>query len=506
MTLGELMKSYPVLALGGRTDIPIANIVYDSRRVRLGSLFVAIRGQSQDAHAYLEQAIRQGAVALIVSDPTVLETLSLSDYPELGIAQVDDSRDALAYVSAVFFGHPSTQVKLLACTGTHGRHTLAGMIYALWQQERPAIAYMDGMQTKTPLGTIYGGRNHPEAPDIEANLADLSDRGIDAAVMPLSKQDMYMKRVAHLHMEATILMHALDWDCHAWQQMAEQSRHLIVNFDDPAILHQFKRADYVKKDRPYISFGIDSMADFRATNLHIEEREGRLGTAFTLEIHGKPSYFVFVGLPGRYQVLNSLAALSVISLSQMSISAAVEGLRDISIPGRSEPVANDLGLSIYIDSSWTAGRMENLLTGLRPYCRGRLQVVLGSGGDRASDPRGDLAETAGLLADYSYLTVTNERSEGAESILLDLERGIRNVTTAYSVYPRREDAIEAAILGMEAGDLLVISGKGSETYNISAEETVWYSDRTVAEAALAKRSRRSHTEDQQEQTEDKGGQ
>lgn len=489
MNIFDLCAAYPVLSIQGNTSLEISNIVYDSRRVRQGSLFVAIRGKQQDGHDYTEQAIRQGAVALIVTDPSI----HLADYEisgqEPGIILVDDSRDALAYVAARFFSEPSKRLKLMVCTGLNGRHTLAGMIYALWRNEGIRIAYVNGMQINTPEGPIYRSRNHPESLENHVNLAELADMGMNAVVLPLSRQDIILKRAAYMNLQATVVMNALDWDSHSWLQMAENSQHLIINIDDPAVQYYFDQVNPSRKMRPFISFAIDRPADFRACDLHICHKEGRLGTEFTLEIHGQPSYRVFVGLPGRYHVLNSLASLALISLSALSLSKAIKTLETILIPGRTEPVVNDQGLEIFIDTAWTAGRLENLLTALRPYCKRRLILVCGSGGDRASQSRIELAKTAGRLADHSYLTVTNERSEGAESIVSDLEDGIRQSSDAYELFHDREEAIHRAVMRMEEGDLLVISGKGAESYSISAEETVAYSDRSAVLAALADRAK-----------------
>ncbi len=490
MNLYELSKTYPVLAARGDLTLEFSNIVYDSRRVRPGSLFVAIKGSRQDGHDYIEQTIRQGAVAIIVSDPEIAQRYGKNEESRPGILLVEDSRDALAYVSSRFFGEPTKRLNLIVCTGVHGRHTLAGMIYALWRNEGKAIAYLNGMQTYTPDGLIYGSRNHPEALENQVNLAELADLGIKAAVLPLSGQDILLKRAAHMKMQAAVVMNALDWDSEAWSQLCDNSQHLIVNVDDPCVQYYFDQAHQGRKIRPYISFGIDTQADFRAGDLHIKQQNGRLGTEFMLYIHGQPCYRVFVGLPGRYHVLNSLAALALTSLAALSLTEAIKALETIVIPGRTEPVMNEQGLDIVIDTAWTAIRLENLLTGLRPYCKGRLLLVCGSGGDRASQARFDLARTAGLLADYSYLTVTNERSEGAASIVSDLERGIRETSDAYEVFRERGEAISKAVRDMKEGDMLVICGKGAESYSISAEQTVAYSDREAVKAALKKRSDR----------------
>lgn len=488
MNIIDLCEAYPVLSIEGNTTKEIRNVVYDSRRVREGSLFVAIRGSRQDGHLYLEQAIRQGAAAIIVSDSTVINSYYMNDKSSVAFVLVNDSRDALAYVSSMFYQNPSMRLKVIACTGVNGRHTLAGMIYAMWLQEGIKIAYMSGMTTYTPDGIVYGGRNHPEAPEYQASLAELADNGMTAAVLPLSRQDISLKRAAHMAVEASVVMQAVDWEDRSWIQLAEKSTHRIVNIDDSSAQLLINQLSKHEHKRAFISFSIDRAADFRAADIHICRKYNRLGTEFTLEIHGQPSSQVFIGLPGRYHVYNSLAALALMSVSALNITGAIEQLTTITISGRTEPVINHQNLDIYIDTAWTAGRLENLLTALRPYCKRRLILVCGSGGNRDSQARIDLAKTAGRLADFTYLTVTNERSEGAPSIVSDLESGIRQSSQGYELSLDRKEAIQKAVLSLESGDLLIISGKGAEDYHIFAEETVEYSDREAVLTALELRN------------------
>lgn len=489
MNILELCQAYPVLSVEGDTTQEITNIVYDSRRARKGSLFVAIRGSRSDGHDYLEQVSRQGAVALVVMDPDF--TLSKIDKNPWGekpaIILVEDSRDALAYLSSQFYNEPTKEMKLICTTGVRGRHTLAGMIYDVWRQLNLPVAYLNGMTVHTPNGKIYGSRNHPETLEYQAQLAELADMEIKAAVLPLSNRDIQLKRLMHSQLFAMVVMQAQEWESKAWQHLAERSTHLIVNNDDPEAEVYMTKLKSLGKKRAFISFGIDRQADFRAADLHICRRGGRLGTCYTLEIHGQPSYDVFVGLPGRYHVLNSLAVLALTSLAAMNLNETIAILGNTVIPGRTEPVENDENLDIFIDTAWTAGQMENLLTAIRPYCKRRLLLVCGSGGDRDAQGRIDLGRTAGRLADYTYLTVTNERSEGAQSIVADLEQGIRYSSSAYDVYTDRSDAIHQAVRDMEAGDILILSGKGAESYHITAEETRTYSDKENVISALSQR-------------------
>lgn len=486
MNIQELCQAYPVLSIEGDCTQEVTNIVYDSRRAREGSLFVAIRGSRSDGHDYLEQVIRQGAVAVVVMDLKLIQDRQHAFSPDQGpvIVHVEDSRDALAFLANRFYNEPSKRMKLICTTAVRGRHTLAGMIYQIWREHEQQAAYLNGMTLHTPEGKIYAGRNHPETLEYQAQFSELAEMGITSALLPLSAQDIKMKRLAHSHLNALLVMQAKQWESKTWQDLAENSTHLIVNNDDPEAELYLTKLKTEKKSRNFISFGIDRPADFRAVNLHICRQAGRLGTRFTLEIHGQASYVVFVGLPGRYHVLNSLAVLALTSVSAMNINRSIDSLASISIPGRTEPVANQEGLEIFIDTAWTAGQLENLLTALRPYCKRRLLLVCGSGGDRDTDARIDLGRTAGQLADYSYLTVTNERSEGAASVVSDLEQGIKQSTGAYERYHDRATAIRAAVHGMEAGDILIISGKGAEAYQITAEQTLAYSDKDAVLAAL----------------------
>lgn len=486
MNIQELCQAYPVLSVEGDCTQEVTNIVYDSRRARKGSLFVAIRGSRSDGHDYLEQVIRQGAVAVVVMELKQGQANQIPLDSENGSAviRVEDSRDALAFFSNRFYNEPSKRMKLICTTGVRGRHTLAGMIYQVWRQHDQQAAYLNGMTLHTPEGKIYASRNHPETLEYQAQFAELAEMGMVSALLPLSARDIEMKRLAHSEVYALLVMQAKQWESRPWQDLAAKSTYLIVNNDDLEAELYLNKLKTEKKGRHFISFGIDRPADFRAVKLHICRHAGRLGTRFTLEIHGQASYEVFVGLPGRYHVLNCLAVLALTSVSAMNINRSIESLATISIPGRTEPIANEEGLEIFIDTAWTAGQLENLLTALRPYCKKRLLLVCGSGGDRNTDARIDLGRTAGQLADFTYLTVTNERSEGAASVISDLEQGIKQSTDAYERYDDRATAIRAAVHEMEAGDILILSGKGAEAYQITAEQTLAYSDKDAVLAAL----------------------
>lgn len=490
MNIQDLCQAYPVLSLEGDTSHEVSNIVYDSRRARKGSLFVALRGSRSDGHDYLEQVIRQGAVGVVVMDSQLLLHKISVDKKcfQPAIVHVEDSRDALAFLANRFYHEPSKRMKLICTTGVRGRHTLAGMIYQVWREHDQGVAYLNGMTLHTPEGKIYASRNHPETLEYQSQFAELADMGVRTALLPLSSNDIEMKRLAYTELNAMLVMQAKDWETKQWQQLAESSAHLIVNNDDVESELYMAKLRTSQKRRVFISFGIDRPADFRAVNLHIVKQGKRLGTKFTLEIHGQPSYQVFVGLPGRYHVLNSLAVLALTSVSALSLNRTIDCLATISIPGRTEPVANDLGLEIIIDTAWTTGQLENLLTALRPYCKRRLLLVCGSGGDRDTQARIDLGRTAGKLADYTYLTVTNERSEGAASVISDLEQGIKQSTEAYETFNDRAEAVRTAVQVMQKGDILILTGKGAEAYQITAEQTLAYSDKDSVLAALEERS------------------
>lgn len=488
MNIALLSKAYPVCSVSGNSSLEITNIVYDSRKVRPGTLFVAIKGARQDGHDYLQQAVIQGAVALIVTDAKItVEDIDPEGKYDFALVLVEDSRDALAFIASSFYQDPSSRLKLIACTGVRGRHALASMIYAIWRGEGIQIAYLSGMTINTPEGLIYSSRNRPESLEFQASFAELAEHGMTTAVLPISPLDFSLKRAAHTSLEAIILMHAPAWDEKLGLEVSRNSKHFIINIDEPLNEIFLAKLNHEEKRRAFISFAIDRKADFRATNLRICRRDGRLGTLYTLEIHGQASYEVFVGLPGRFNVLNSLASLALVSVCALSLNRAISAFATLNTAGRTEAVDNDQDLDIYIDTAWTASSMENLLTAIRPYCQKRILLVCGSGGDRDRKSRIDLGMTAGRLADHSYLTVTNERSEGAASVISDLEKGILETGASYELHANRQDAIDKAIKEMEKGDILLISGKGSEGYQISAEETLAYSDRAVAEAALKRR-------------------
>ncbi|NJP40959.1 hypothetical protein HCH52_07825 [Oscillospiraceae bacterium HV4-5-C5C] len=483
MTLYDLCSVYPVLKFQGDPQTPIKNLAYDSRRVGPGTLFVALRGQHDDGHHYLDQAAKRGAGAVVISAWPDDAVLKLLEQQQCALVLVSDTRDALAYVSARYYEYPSSHLQLIGCIAWLGRHRLAGLLSQLLNQLSWPAGYLDGMRQITSDQVRYIGRNHPEAPEIQASLAAMLQLRQKAAVLPLRYLDLTWRRQAYASFKVLILLNARTCLSSLETQALGAAELVLYNEDDPAFT--FLRAQRESGSPGRLrSFGLSPQADLRASSLHIAKQDGRLGTKLTVAWGDRQQHELFIGLPGRYAVYHALAALAVCQELKLPLDAAASLLARISVPGRLQPVPNTHGLDIFIDQAWNDEQLEGLLTDLRPYgCR--ILTVLGGDGSRDSQRRVRLGKIAAALSDRCYLTVSDMRSENSAAIVADLREGAKLESSWFSVCTDRSAAIRQAIGDMRPGDLLLITGKGAETYEMTAEQVRPYSDLTVIQAALA---------------------
>lgn len=485
MSFYELLAGYPVIESLGDSSMVVNQITYDSRRARRGSLFVALSGSQSDGHDYLDNTLKQGTRAFLVERP-------LKDLPQglrdgCIVARVHDTRDALAYAAARFCGQPANHLDVIAVMGELGKHTLAAMIESVWRGEGRKIAYLNGMEIRTGSHVVYMTRNHPEAPEIQSAFAGLVENEQEFVVLPLTRQDVIKKRGKHSRIRYCILLNGIA-ELQSDGVSGLDSDIWLINGDDPsgALIQAEKRGT---GNRLIRSFGFTEGVHDRAVDPHIEKRAGVLGTAFTYQSMDQegsphPEQDVFVGLPGRYNVTNALALLSLAQASGFPVKACIDRLADIVVSGHTEPVRNDCGLDVYIDNAWTAKQLETLLVYLRPYCRGRLLLVQGSGGDRNRQKRRELGQVAGRLSDCVWLTVSNERSEGPEAVVSDLLEGAAGQTARVFGEPDRVKAIRSAVSESRSGDLLLVTGMGAARFQMAAHNSQPYSDRGVLEQAL----------------------
>ena len=463
MKLGNILKNVEYTAKNA-LDPEITDLIYDSRKVSPGTAFFCLKGYTSDGHAYAQSAVEKGASALIISDELGFEV------PEnVAVIKTGDTRLALALSSLEFFGDPAGELMTVAITATKGKTTTAAMIAEIFEHA--------GIMTGTigTLGIVYGGNTYktdnttPESYEIQKAMRDMINAGCKAMVIEASSIGLKHSRLAGVTFDVAVFTNFSDDHIGGVEHkdMAEylfcksllfrQCRHAAANIDDPSWKEITKD---IKGD--ILTYGFSDQAQLRAENDRLLSEGGFIGVHF--ETKGLRELSLDVGVPGKFNAYNALAAISAASFFDIPDSAVIDGLRVAHVKGRVEPVKVPGNYSLLIDYAHNALSMENVLTTLRQYNPHRLITMFGAGGNRPKVRRYEMGETSGRLSDLSVITEDNSRFEDVMDIIEDIKTGLSKTDGKYVVVPNRKDAIRYCMENAEDGDIIVLAGKGHEDY------------------------------------------
>lgn len=442
----------------------ISDIIYDSRKVTENTVFVCLKGYTSNGHDYAEAAVKKGAAALVISD-----NLDFDVPNNVAVIKTDDTRLALALMSVEFFGHPAKELKTVAITGTKGKTTTTAMIAEILEHS--------GIKTGTigTLGIVFNGKTYktnnttPESYEIQKAMRDMINSGCKAMVIEASSIGLKHNRLAGITFDAGVFTNFSDDHIGGVEHkdLAEylfcksllfrQCKCTAANLDDE------KWKEITKdSDGPLVTFGFSENADLRAKNDHLLSENGFIGVHF--ETEGLNNLSVDVGIPGKFNVYNALAAIAAVSFFNISSQAIIEGLKSAKVKGRVEPVKVPGNYTLLIDYAHNALSMENVLTTLRQYNPNRLITMFGAGGNRPKVRRYEMGEVSGNLSDLSVITEDNSRFENVMDIIEDIKTGISKTNGKYVVVPNRRDAIRYCMENAQDGDIIVLAGKGHEDY------------------------------------------
>lgn len=442
----------------------ISDIIYDSRKVADGTVFVCLKGYTSDGHKYAKSAVENGAAALVISDELDF------DVPQnIAVIKTDDTRLALALMSAEFFGNPANELKTVAITGTKGKTTTTAMVAEIFKQA--------GIKTGTigTLGIVYGGKTYktnnttPESYEIQKAMRDMINAGCGAMVIEASSIGLKHHRLAGIEFDAGIFTNFSDDHIGGVEHkdlseylyckslLFRQCRLAAANIDD-------EKWKEITKDAKssVVTFGFSELAMLRAKNEHLVSENGFLGVHF--DTVGMKNLSLDVGIPGKFNVYNALAAICAVSFFDIPDEAVIKGLKSAKVKGRVEPVKVPGNYTLLIDYAHNALSMENVLTTLRHYNPNRLITMFGAGGNRPKVRRYEMGEVSGKLSDLSVITEDNSRFENVMDIIEDIKTGISKTDGKYVVVPNRKDAIKYCIENAQDGDIIVLAGKGHEDY------------------------------------------
>ncbi len=462
MRITHLSKNIPgpVQVLGYEHQ-DVTSLCTDSRKVEKGALFFCIRGLRTDAHDYAQQAVDAGAVALVVERKLEIDCAQIL---------VPDVREALSYIAAEFYGNPAQRLKLVGVTGTKGKTTTSFLIKSILEAAGHKVGLIGTVCSMIADREIPANLTTPDPIDFQRLIRRMADEGMEYVVMEVSAHALALKRLEGMVFDVAgftnLSQDHLDFFKDMETYLATKlklftprmCRRAVINVDDERVAPAIKCLDV-----PAIAIGIRSPAEVYANDIEIGER----GLSYRLTFHKRATIDVELRMAGIFNVYNSLMAAAMCDQLGIEPSSIEKGLASVKgVPGRIELLETETPYRVILDYAHSPDALENILKTVRQTTKaGRVIALFGCGGDRDHDKRPIMGEIGGRLADFCVLTSDNPRSEDPNAILEEIEKGIRRVENArYVVIENRRLAIAYALQMAKTGDVVVLAGKGHETY------------------------------------------
>ena len=440
----------------------IEALVYDSRKATPGCLFVCVKGAAFDGHTFASAVADVGAAAIVVEDDVDVRS-------DVTVIKVADTRVALAELSAAWFDHPANALSVIGITGTKGKTTTTYMIKSILENAGYKVGLIGTIEAVIGDTRIPAANTTPESYTIQSYFRQMVDAGITVCVMEVSSQGLKLHRVDGMTFEIGIFTNIspdhIGKNEHASFEEYLQCKSLlfqkcrkgIVNADDE------HAADILRGHTCEVeTYGFAEAADYRASDMNFFNENGELGVKYS--VRGKVDLDVTIGMPGRFSVYNSLAAIAVCHHFHVEAGDVKTALRKAKVKGRIEsyPVSKDY--TVLIDYAHNAMSLESLLTTLREYEPGRLVTLFGCGGNRSKERRYEMGEVSGRLSDFTIITSDNPRYEDPDAIMADIETGMKKTDGKYVMIADRKEAAKYAIEHAQKGDCIILAGKGHEDY------------------------------------------
>ena len=466
MELKKMLVGLEGLKVKGNLEIEIELDRVFSKNVKKGYLFIAIKGFSTDGHQYVESAIENGATAIMIEEGCDLKNLKIPE--DITVIMAKNTREGLAITASNFYGNPSRKFKLIGVTGTKGKTTTTFMIKEILEKAGKKVGLVGTIATYINGKKIKDSdRTTPESLELQQLFSQMVEAGVEAVVMEVSSQSLKLHRVDGCEFDIVLFTNFSEDhispkehpDMEDYFQsklkLFKMCKTGIVNTDD---LYGAKIPDLFP-DNNITTYGIDNYANVLAKDITITNSY----VDFKVKITDRNER-VKTGIPGRFSVYNSLAAICVAKKFAISPEVIKEALLAVRVPGRSELVNNKLELPIMIDYAHSPESLQNILQAVKSYTRGKVISVFGCGGDRDSGKRPIMGEISGRIADFTFITSDNPRTEEPEKIVKQIEEGIKKTKGNYKVVVDRVEAIKQAIQMATKRDIIVLAGKGHEPY------------------------------------------
>lgn len=490
MTLAEATSHLLTASIKGDASTIITGLAVDSRKVKAGDLFFCISGTTDDGHRYAPQAAAAGAAALVVE--RVLDI-------ELPQIVVKEARYALAVLANAYYEHPSEQMRLIGVTGTNGKTTTTFLIEKILSDAGLSTGVIGTIEMRYAGETYPMSGTTPSAYDLQHSLRDMVDKGVKACAVEVSSHALHQGRVQGCRFRTAIFTNLTQdhLDYHGtmeayreakglffsrlgntFAEKEEERSYAVLNADDPASSY-FQSITSAET----IMYGMHENADVRASDIKITAK----GTSFQVDTF-RGSQRVELKMVGKFNVYNALAAICAGLIEGIELAKIVASLESVpGVAGRVEAVNAGQSFSVIVDYAHTPDGLENVLSTVKEFAEGHIYCVFGCGGDRDRKKRPIMGQIAAKYADYLLVTSDNPRTEDPDLILLDIEAGLKEDQVSadrYELIGDRRAAITKAIEMASPKDVVLIAGKGHETYQLIGKDILDFDDRLVAEEAI----------------------
>ena len=462
MRLERLLEKMEYYLVAGSLDTEISTLVYDSRKVVKDSVFVCISGSVRDAHNFIPEVIKKGAAAIIVEK-------SVPIVSGVTYIKVENSRLALACMSAAYFDYPATKLKTIGITGTKGKTTTTYMVKGILESAGIKTGLIGTIESIVGERRVPSVNTTPESYRVQELFHEMVEAGLDAVVMEVSSQALMLHRVSGFTFDIGVFTN-LEPD-----HIGENEH---KNFEDymhcKSLLFRQCKLGIFNGDSEHIegvlsghtceveTFGYGKNNDLIASDVELKKEFGVLGVNY--HVAGLMNFDVTVNVPGRFSVYNSLCAIAICHHFKVSEKKIKEALLEVYVKGRIEIVPVAKKYTLLIDYAHNAMALESLLRTLKVYEPGRLVCLFGCGGNRAKSRRYEMGEISSKLADLTVITSDNPRNEKPMDIINDIITGVKKADGDYVTIPDRKEAIVYCMKHARKDDIVVLAGKGHEDY------------------------------------------
>lgn len=457
-------------------DEPVEKLIYDSRKFEPGAVFVCIKGLKFDGHDTIAEGIEKGVRVFIISDEEAPgKAAEKTDISKACFVRCPDTRKALAFASAAYFGYPADKLKVVGITGTKGKTTTTYMAKSILENSGFKVGLIGTIEIIIGDEHIHATNTTPESYLIQEYFRRMVDAGLEVCVMEVSSQGLMMSRVDGFTFDMGIFTnlsadhigpgeHASFEEYVYWKsRLFEKCRIAAINGDDENVVKAAEGAPC-----KILTYGIKNACDYKAQNIEYKRFGYALGVEYDLKKPGD-KLDVVLHLPGEFSIYNSLAAVAICDHFKVQGDVIVSSLKNAGAKGRIEMVPVSADYTLMIDYAHNAMALESLLKSLKIYMDvdtepSRLVCLFGCGGNRAKSRRYEMGEVSGNMADLTIITSDNPRFEKPEDIINDIKTGISKTSGEYVEIIDRKEAIRYAILNARKNDVIVLAGKGHEDY------------------------------------------